>query len=449
MKGMKGLDEMKALEEIEETYCISDRYVINRYPEHHVDVGFAEEGQLEVYTFAEQIMKDNNFKTVIDVGCGSGYKLIKYLGKYETIGIETEPCYSNLLNKYPDRKWLLSGDPEEDFVHYDLACDLIICSDVVEHITNPDVLIDYLLKFNAKYYIISTPCRDILCNNSKHSPVYKSSWKGPPINPCHVREWTMKEFQQYLKPKFEIIQSLFGKEQVECQYHLLKKQVYNLAFYTCFYGSNENVAFQIPEVPSVKYNCYYYTNNTHMMKLLKNTNWIGILDDNPTTDDLIESCRVGKEVKVLPENFKELKNYHYTCFLDSKLAKVSETFVESYINQFFIEKNYALILRTHWFIGGNVWDEYDESTQPRYLIEKEKYKAYILKRIENGLSETTATHCACGFLIRNMQHEQTKLINNTWYEHIQECGIQDQISFFFVKQLFSNYIHSFTKNPFC
>ena len=33
----------------------------------------------------------------------------------------------------------------------------------------------------------------------------------------------------------------------------------NLAFYTCFYGSINNVAFKIPEIPSLKYKCYYYT----------------------------------------------------------------------------------------------------------------------------------------------------------------------------------------------
>jgi hypothetical protein len=39
-------------------------------------------------------------------------------------------------------------------------------------------------------------------------------------------------------------------------------------------------------------------------------------------------------------------------------------------------------------------------------------------------------------------------INTTWYEHINECGIQDQISFFFIKQLFNNDIYPFFENPF-
>jgi len=83
-----------------------------------------------------------------------------------------------------------------------------------------------------------------------------------------------------------------------------------------------------------------------------------------------------------------------------------------------------------------------------YVMEKEKYKKYIQKQLDAGLSEYTDQHCQCGLLIRNMKHSKIIDINNMWYQHIQECGIQDQISFFFVKQLFNEYILPFTENPF-
>jgi len=84
----------------------------------------------------------------------------------------------------------------------------------------------------------------------------------------------------------------------------------------------------------------------------------------------------------------------------------------------------------------------------RYTLESEQYKKYIQNQINNGLSETTAQHCQCGFLIRNMKHSKMIEINNTWYQHIQECGIQDQISFFFVKQFYNDDIYGFTEYPF-
>jgi hypothetical protein len=224
---------------------------------------------------------------------------------------------------------------------------------------------------------------------------------------------------------------------------------YNLAFYTYFYGSDNNSAFKIPELPSLKYKCYYYTNNQSIFVLLKDTNWIGIYINIPTNDDLIQSCMIGKHLKAMPQEYNELKEYDYLCFLDSKLDKVNEQFVEHFIYKYFIENNYALLLRKHWFICNNVWDEYNASLyQKRYIMQKEQYENYIRKQINCGLSEITENHCACGFLIRNMKHVKMLEINAKWYEHIQECGIQDQISFFFVKQLFNEYILPFTEIPF-
>lgn len=223
----------------------------------------------------------------------------------------------------------------------------------------------------------------------------------------------------------------------------------NLAFYTCFYGSNNNPAYRIPISPSVKYKCYYYTNNLSIIENLKHTNWIGVYHNIQTYDDVIDSCMAGKHVKTMPHEYDELKEYDYLCFLDSKLDKVSEQFVENCIVHYFLENKYTLLLRQHWFIGPNVWNEYNECIkQNRYLLESDKYKKYIKTQVENGLNEITRYHCACGFLIRNMKHEKMIELNTTWYQHIQQCGIQDQISFFFVKQLFDEYILPFTEIPF-
>ena len=199
-------------------------YLANQHPDHHIDIGWKDEGQKEVYLFCKDFMKSNHLNTVVDVGCGSGYKLTTILNEFDTIGIETEPCYSYLTQTYPSKKWLKSGEVEKSFMSYDWIKnpDVVICSDVIEHIINPDNLVDYLLSLNSKYYIISTPCRKVLCTHPKFTNIYKKSWTGPPINTCHVREWTMEEFQQYISKKFTIISSHYCENQIECQYHLLQ-----------------------------------------------------------------------------------------------------------------------------------------------------------------------------------------------------------------------------------
>ena len=207
----------------EKNYCILD-YTINNNPGHHDDSNYTDTSQKEVYQFCAEFMEENKLTTIVDIGCGSGYKLVKYLSKFNTIGVETEPCFSLLKTTYPDRNWVISGEKEKSFNSYDSLYnnDVVLCCDVIEHIIDPDVLLDYLVSLNAKYYIISTPCREILCKNPRYAATYNKSWQGPPINDCHVREWTMNEFIAYLSTKFNILNSFYGKEQIECQYHLVK-----------------------------------------------------------------------------------------------------------------------------------------------------------------------------------------------------------------------------------
>jgi hypothetical protein len=223
----------------------------------------------------------------------------------------------------------------------------------------------------------------------------------------------------------------------------------NLAFYTCFYGAEDNPAFKIPPIPSTLYPCFYYTNNKKMIEMIEDTEWTGIYDDKPTVD-LIDSCMAGKHVKTMPHRYKELKDFDYTCFLDSKLGQINIAFVLQFIETYFIRNNYALLLREHWYLGGNIWHEYFESMKyPRYLPYSKTYIQYIESQLDAGLEETHPHHSAGGFLIRNMKHPETIRLNETWFQHIQQCGLNDQISFFFVKQLFPvDCILSFKEYPY-
>lgn len=224
----------------------------------------------------------------------------------------------------------------------------------------------------------------------------------------------------------------------------------NLAFYTCFYGSDTNTSFTIPILPSYRYPCYYYTNNQTMMDKLKKTKWIPIFDPKAIEgDDMFQSNMAGKHVRVLPHEYKELLPYTYLCYLDNKLEAINDVFIDECIQKYFIDQHYALIIREHHFVHDSVWNEYIESQkQERYIIESPKYKKYIEKQVRAGFNEKTMHHAATGFLLRNMRHEHTNNMNLLWYSHIQQCGLQDQISFFFVKQLFEGSIYFLTESPF-
>lgn len=184
-----------------EDYNIIKNYVINSNPTHHDDTMFKDDYQNEVYEYSKKLLDENNFSKVIDFGCGSGYKLIKYFNDKETVGIETEPCLSFLKKEYPNKTWVNSGEPERSFSDFKDSCDILICSDVIEHMINPDELMKNIKKFNFKYLVISTPDRSVL----RKIPGFLNCWEGPPVNTGHVREWAFDEFDKFLHNYFESV----------------------------------------------------------------------------------------------------------------------------------------------------------------------------------------------------------------------------------------------------
>ena len=146
-----------------------------------------------------------DIKTVLDIGSGSGYKLIKYFNHLNPTGLEIEPTLSWLRNKYPDNNWVESNFYEEigNF-------DLIICSDVIEHIDDPDTLVNFINKIGFKFLVISTPERNEI---QRYQKGYL--WDGPPLNLSHYREWTLAEFNNYISQFFNVKEQLMTKNKAE------------------------------------------------------------------------------------------------------------------------------------------------------------------------------------------------------------------------------------------
>ena len=249
-----------------------------------------------------------------------------------------------------------------------------------------------------------------------------------------------------------------------------KMTIENLCFYTCFYGKQNdseetNEAFRVPPIPSKRFNCYFVTNDESMVRRLSCTNWIPILDTysvpNPIRTEN-EACFAAKRVKAMPHLFPDLAQYDYTCYLDSKLGFVSEAFVLQMIVLYMCDPDSdsgdgkALLLREHSCTLGwtpkkkySAWYEYELSQrQERYKREGERYERYIQSQLDKGMKKVTKTHCATGFLIRNMRHPRIQKLDKVWYKHIQKCGIECQIAFFFAKQAFENDIYVMTEYPF-
>lgn len=194
-----------------ENYSIKDGYKINEINitnDKVNDVGYwnkkrntaANAYQFPVYEFLSKYITKNNIDRVIDVGCGVGRKLVhvhKENPGVEIIGIDQESPIEYCKKTYGFGSWY-SDDFESSHLSNNIKSKLIISSDVIEHLINPNLLLNYIKSKIEKdgVIILSTPERDLLrgpgCN---YSP-----------NKHHVREWSYKEFELYLESQgFEIL----------------------------------------------------------------------------------------------------------------------------------------------------------------------------------------------------------------------------------------------------
>ena len=175
--------------------CINRFYRHRQNFVHFDDTPKKDEWQLEVYLHALGLMKKHHLRSVIDLGCGSGFKLVTYLSEYDTMGIEVPATCRWLKEHYPDHRWM----EIEEAGTTKLAADVVICSDVIEHVINPDDISNFLKSISFQYAVISTPARDVAYRR------WERPYWGPPRNPHHIREWTQKEFRNYMSQHFEIL----------------------------------------------------------------------------------------------------------------------------------------------------------------------------------------------------------------------------------------------------
>ena len=145
-----------------------------------------DEWQNEVYEFAAELAEKKQLETLIDIGCGSGYKLKKYFNKIDFAGVETKAGIEFLKFLYPTKKWFEFEDPSWK----NFPATLVLCCDVIEHVPNPDSFMRALLEIKtAEFFIISTPDRNLVQGEYPF---------GPPKNEAHYREWTQKEFNTFI-----------------------------------------------------------------------------------------------------------------------------------------------------------------------------------------------------------------------------------------------------------
>jgi hypothetical protein len=160
--------------------------------------------QPDVYDLTARIGDAIGASRLIDVGCGRAAKLVGHRPRFDLTGIDIATNIDHCRTTYPFATWI-EHDLEEagplpiDLV--DLRESVVVCADVIEHLVAPENLLGALAAALqvAPAALISTPERG-LTSGIRHL--------GPPRNQCHVREWSIREFQAFLNSAGLVHQSL-------------------------------------------------------------------------------------------------------------------------------------------------------------------------------------------------------------------------------------------------
>jgi SAM-dependent methyltransferase len=158
--------------------------------------------QPDVYGEAAALAARAGITRVVDFGCGSGEKLVRFFGggKYQLFGVDFGGSLELARRRSTSVTWIdcnlgLWGDLSDVVARLETrGPQLLIASDVIEHIFDPRPLVATLRALLAGHpgsrAVVSTPDR---------YRTHGADSAGPPANRCHVREWTLPELARALR----------------------------------------------------------------------------------------------------------------------------------------------------------------------------------------------------------------------------------------------------------
>ncbi len=145
-----------------------------------------------------QIIKPLKVKKILDVGCGEGFTLDKFKKErigYELVGIDYSDDALKLGKKaYPGLN-LKKGDIYK-IKEPDNAYDLVLATEVLEHLEDPSKALEELIRVSNKYIVLSVPNEPffIIANFLRGKYVKRFG-----NHPEHINHWTFISFESFLK----------------------------------------------------------------------------------------------------------------------------------------------------------------------------------------------------------------------------------------------------------
>lgn len=144
------------------------------------------------------IIKPLHAKTILDVGCGEGFSLSKIQEQH--IGVSLKGIdYSRKaisIGKKMFPKLSLKKGSIYKLPYKNNAFDLVLCTEVLEHLNDPQKGCEEALRVSKKYIVFSVPNEPFfMLGNFLRGKNILRFGNGPE----HIQHWTIVSFQSFLR----------------------------------------------------------------------------------------------------------------------------------------------------------------------------------------------------------------------------------------------------------
>lgn len=153
-------------------------------------------------------VKELKPKTVLDVGCGEGFTLeqlrLAGIGK-RLEGVDFLPRAIELGRKEHPELDLKVGDIF-DLKYKDSSFDVVICSEVLEHVPEPEKGLEELVRVSKKYCVVSVPNEPFFMLGNF---LRGKNWSRFGNDIEHINHWSFWQFKKMVGKKLKIRKAIY------------------------------------------------------------------------------------------------------------------------------------------------------------------------------------------------------------------------------------------------